>query len=85
MSSIFGFFGFCQKFNPLKSLFYPQKCVHNSVLYDSAKPPWKSLVFQLWPKMLSANQMTVLSDYQYLWKESIDLSDFCVDIIIKEM
>ena len=36
----------------------------------------KNLVLQLWAKMLSTNQVAVLFDHQYLWKESIDTFDF---------
>ena len=36
----------------------------------------KGLVLQLWLKILSANQITVFFDHQYLWKESIDILDF---------
>ena len=43
----------------------------NGVLYDSAK-----YVLQLWPKMLSINQITVVFGHQYLWKESTDTTDF---------
>ena len=44
----------------------------------------KNLVLQLWAKMLSTNQVAVLSDHQYLWKESIDTFDFfCTEFVIK--
>ena len=36
----------------------------------------KNLLLQLWPEMLSANQIAVLFDHQYLLKESRDLLDF---------
>ena len=36
----------------------------------------KNLVLQLWPRMLSANQIAVFFDDQSLWKGSIDLLDF---------
>ena len=36
-SSKIGFFGFCQKFNPLMRLFDYPKIVHGCVLYYSAK------------------------------------------------
>ena len=32
--------------------------------------------FQLWPEMLSINQIAVFFDHQYLWKESINLLDY---------
>ena len=32
---------------------------------------------------LFSNQITELFDHLYLWKESIDLLDFCLEIIIK--
>ena len=59
-------------------LFFTLKMMHNSVLYDSAKNPMsrKNLVFQLWPSMLSVNQIAVFFDHQYVWKGSIDLLDF---------
>ena len=34
------------------------------------------LAFQLWPKMVSANQIPVFFNRQWVWKESIDLLDF---------
>ena len=44
----------------------------------------KNLVLQLWAKMLSTNQVAVLFDHQYLWKESIDTFDFfCTEFVIK--
>ena len=33
---------------------------------------WKNMVLQLWPKMLSTNQISAFSDHQYFWKESIE-------------
>ena len=36
----------------------------------------KNLVLELWPKMLSVNQIAVFFDHRYLWKESIDTLDF---------
>ena len=44
----------------------------------------KNQVLQLWPKMLSANQIMVLFDHKYLRKESSDPLDFCNEIMIKE-
>ena len=37
---------------------------------------WKNLALQLWPRVLSANQIAVFFDHQCLLKESIDLLDF---------
>ena len=34
------------------------------------------MFLQFWPKMLSANQITVLFDHQYIWKQSIYFLDF---------
>ena len=57
------------------------KTMCNSVLYDSSKPHvWEKLVLQLWPKMLSANQIAVLFDHEYLWKESINLFSWGVEM-----
>ena len=36
----------------------------------------KNVVLHLWPKMLSANQIAVFFDDQYLWKESSDIIVF---------
>ena len=36
----------------------------------------KYLVPQLWPKMLSADQIAAFFDHQYLWKGSINLLGF---------
>ena len=36
----------------------------------------KILVLQLWPQMLSTNQVAVFFDHQNIWKESIDTFDF---------
>ena len=44
---------------------------------------WKNLVIQLWFKMPSANQIVEFFDHEYLWKESIDILDFLIDVIIK--
>lgn len=33
---------------------------------------WKNMVLQLWPKMLSNNQISAFTGQQYLWKESIE-------------
>ena len=35
----------------------------------------KNLILQ-WPKMLSANQIAVFFDHQYLWKKLIGFLDF---------
>ena len=37
---------------------------------------WEKFGSSKWPKMLSANQVAVFFDHQYLWKESIDPTDF---------
>ena len=38
--------------------------------------PEKNLIVQLWPAMLSTNQIAVFLDHQYFWKESIFTLDF---------
>ena len=35
-----------------------------------------NLVLSWWPKMLSASQIAVFFDHQYLWKESSDVLNF---------
>ena len=52
--------------------FYRMRRLKNGVLCDSAKYH----VLQLWPKMLSINQIAVFFGHQYLWKESTDTTDF---------
>ena len=50
--------------------------VHNSIVILHKPHVWKkNIVFQLWPKTLSAS-VPVLFDHQYLWKESSNLLDF---------
>ena len=44
----------------------------------------KNLTLQLWPEMLSVNQIAVFFDHQYFWKEPMDLIDFLHGEIIKE-
>ena len=36
----------------------------------------KHLVRQFWTKMLTANQIAVFFDHQYLWKDLMNLLDF---------
>ena len=36
----------------------------------------KNLVLQLWPKMLSTNQIAVFFEHQFIRKELINLLDF---------
>ena len=46
---------------------------------------WKNLVLQLWPKMLSTNQIAVFFDHQNISGRSQVISQIlCVEIIIKE-
>ena len=45
---------------------------------------WENLIFQLWPKMLPTDQITVFFFHQYHFKESINtLHFFCMEITIK--
>ena len=53
------------------------KIVHSSIFLSCESLIFgENLVLQLWSKMISANQIAVFFDRQYLWKELMDLLDF---------
>ena len=54
------------------------KVVHSNFLYDCTKNQKMSPknLLQLWPKMLSAQQVAFTFDHEYLWKKSINILGF---------